>query len=88
MYAPPATLSIPVTGNYFTVFTSNAGSLGLLKHPLPRNIATFYTRAFAILEDLRRSSPFTVEEFKSLLDLFRTTRKVGEEVVAALEKVK
>ena len=81
------TLSIPVTGNYFTVFTSNAGKFGVLKHPLPGKIASFYTRAFAILEDLRGSSAFTVSELKDFLELFRTTKKLGEGVVADLKKV-
>ena len=75
-----------VTQEYFSVYKSNVSRLGLLRHPLPQKIATFYTQCFAILEDLKISpTPITSQErlmmLKELLGLFHSTTSLGEEIV-------
>ncbi len=45
--------SIPITNNYFSVYTGNVSKIGLLPAPLPAEIATFYTLAMSFLEDVK-----------------------------------
>ncbi len=81
-----------ISADYFNVVKSNAGKLGLLDAPLPKEIATFYTLAFAIVEDIKAMSDpsctFTKVELDDLLRLFQSTEKLGQQIVERIEKAK
>ncbi|HKX29347.1 MAG TPA: hypothetical protein VJ302_16745 [Blastocatellia bacterium] len=45
--------SISISSSYFSVYIGNVGKLGLLNAPLPEELATFYTLAMSVLEDIK-----------------------------------
>lgn len=82
----PKPFFVSVTQEYFWVYKQNASRLGILKHPLPQKIATFYTQCFAILEDLKSSfTPSTAQQslmmLQELLSLFQSTTDLGAEIL-------
>jgi hypothetical protein len=48
-----ADYKISIHYNYFNVFDTSVGKIGLLSNPLPEKIILFYSQLFAILEDLQ-----------------------------------
>ena len=48
----PRIIKINARQNYFNVYEKNVDKLGMLPNPLPELIATFYTQAKSVLEDL------------------------------------
>jgi len=75
--------------DYFTVFETNAGSIGLLPSPMPEDVACFYTYAKSILEDMGQieAGPDdwdlneAIEMHKELLSVLQEAVKVGEKIV-------
>jgi hypothetical protein len=84
--------SFSITADYFNVFTSNAGKLGLLDAPFPKEIASFYARAFSIAEDIKAmhdpSCTFSKEELEGLLGLFESTQQLGQQIVNRIDGAK
>jgi hypothetical protein len=81
---------------YFNVYKENVSRIGLLEPPLPRLIATFYTQANAILEDLEilrdqnnwKLFPPEVllRTYEQLLQLFEDNMKVGGQVLSEISR--
>jgi hypothetical protein len=75
--------------NPFPVYDANVTRLGLLKDPLPRQIARFYTQSSSILEDIadmregkiQRNRDESIRCLEALLELFEDTQAVGEKIV-------
>jgi hypothetical protein len=68
----PAFIYVLVRKEYFNVYKENVSHIGLLEPPLPRLIATFYTQANSILEDLETlHDQSSNQELLPLEDLLR-----------------
>jgi hypothetical protein len=87
----PHIVYIQVRRNYFPVFSSNVGNLGLLKNPLPELIAQFYTQLNSILEDLESYRDGSLNDLetsdllaskKETLELFKNTLAIGEAIIS------
>jgi hypothetical protein len=79
-----------VRRNPFAVYDANLARLGILRDPLPRLIARFYTQASAILEDiadmregksLARNRDQSIRSLEELLQLFEDTRALGRQII-------
>ena len=64
----PMPFHFSVSHEYFGVYKNNTSRLGILKHPLPQKIATFYTQCFSILEQVKDSTVLPTAQ-ASLMDL-------------------
>jgi len=86
-----------VKGSYFNVYmnSTQTGKLGLLKKPLPKEIAIFYTHAGSIVEDLnwmsgvnssKISKEKALKELLPLKDALNKVLSIGDKIVSQLEK--
>ena len=81
---------------YFGVYKENLGRIGMLPAPLPQRIATFYTMANAILEDVDNVRDPANEEFlpaevlihlyEQLLQLLRKVMSLGDQTLADISR--
>ena len=81
--------------DYFLVFKQNVSKIGMLESPLPELIASFYTQAQSILEDMdsmseNRFANLPPEEFvvmlKQLLELFISTQQLGDQIISEIRR--
>ena len=88
-------MSLPITREYFNVYNQNVSRIGILDDPLPRLIAVFYTQGNAILEDFHghttgtfegRDISWLIAAYEHLLELFRDTLDVGDEILAEVRR--
>lgn len=87
--ATPAQFWFCLTQEYFSVFKSNVGKLGMLEAPLPGDIARFYAQLFAMLEDIEamaKGQKYEESELRALLQLFRDTKKLGRDIVRKIDQ--
>jgi hypothetical protein len=88
----PVHFAIYVRRQYFSVYDKNVDKLGILSAPLPELIASFYTHANAVLEDLdvirnRERGDSVVElqaTYEELQLLIRECGRVADEVVETI----
>jgi hypothetical protein len=83
---------IPIRENFMPVYTANLAKIGLLRHPVPSNLATLYTFALGIKEDFRTLYDLpdgvdvqifiTIE--RNILLLLNYTMALAEETIADL----
>jgi hypothetical protein len=88
-------LVIRVRREYFRVYETNIDKIGLLKNPLPEQIAAFYVRANAILEDLNaldeglwqdRPPEQQIKFYSELLALFEETMRDGSVIIEVIDE--
>jgi hypothetical protein len=89
-------IDIRIRREYFAVFKSNVGNIGLLACPLPELIAQFYVQANSVLEDIESHRdgsfddldvPSLVENVQNLCSLLQETIAVGEKIVQETGKL-
>lgn len=83
-------ITVHVRREYFLVFKTNVGNIGLLECPLPQLIAQFYVQANSVLEDMESHRDGTMDEMdvtylieitKEMRALLEETVNVGEEII-------
>ena len=82
----PMSFHLSVSHEYFGVYKNNTSRLGILKHPLPQKIATFYTQCFSILEQVKDSTVLPTAQasliaLEELLSLFKSTTELGAAIL-------
>jgi hypothetical protein len=90
----PVVLKVLVRRSYFNVFEKNVDKLGTLVPPLPELIASFYTSANAILEDLDsfregnvdRTLEMQIQALESLRDMFIHCLNLSGEAVQIIDR--
>ncbi len=90
----PRPYTIHVRREYFNVFSKNVDKLGTLTPPLPELIATFYTQANSMLEDIEsiRSNELGSDvanqlfAYEELYALARDTLRLADEIVEQIGK--
>jgi hypothetical protein len=89
-------IGIQIRKDYFPVFKSNVGNIGLLACPLPELIAQFYVQANSVLEDIESHRDGTMDDFdleslvesvKDLHALLKETIGVGEKIIEEIRKL-
>ena len=80
---------------YFSVYEANVGQIGLLRPPLSRLVARFYTQANAILEDMERfeeAEPSKIKPadaiaaYEEVLSIAEDTVAVGCQIVSEIAR--
>jgi len=79
--------TVQLSQEYFWVYKHNASRIGVLRHPRPQMVATFYTQCFSIIEDLTNatvppSAQQSLTRLQELLNLFQNTTQLGQQIVA------
>lgn len=90
----PWTIRVNIRQKYFNVFEKNVDKLGLLPNPLPEKIATFYTQANSILEDIQTANEGGLSEaaevqlraYEQLHALLFKTMKLIDDIVQEVER--
>ena len=88
--------SFRMTKNYFSIFEKNVDKIGVLAHPLPKQIVEFYVRAFAIVEDIEtvmelkkagRDVPTerALQGYTELLKMFEESKALGKQIAKDLK---
>lgn len=89
-------VNITIRREYFAVFKSNVGNIGLLACPLPELIAQFYVQANSVLEDIESHRDGTFDDLdlpaliwnlKDVSALLQETIAVGEKIVEETGKL-
>ncbi len=78
-----------VRRNPMRVYEANLSQIGVLPHPLPKQIVTFYAGVSSILEDIddmregktKRNPEESLRAFKNLLELFEKTLALGQQII-------
>jgi len=84
-----------ITFSYFNIYDRNADKIGLLKGDLPQKISTFYTQAYAILEDILdiqeehsyMSREETIGRQQEMLRLAKDTIEVGKDILKTIDEL-
>lgn len=89
----PRRIVISITQEYFLIYHSNAGTIGILPSRQALDVARFYTQLKALMEDVRPDAiePASVEgaiaHLTEQITLLTETLKVGENLVEQLQEV-
>ena len=79
----------------FPVYDANLSRIGILEKPLPQKIARFYAQSSSIMEDIAdmkegqtvpQDSKASIVRLHNLLELFKDTIALGQEIVRSLAK--
>jgi hypothetical protein len=90
------TIVIAVRREYFNVYKSNVGYIGILKNPLPESVARLYVQFNSILEDLESNRDstfkdadvgFLIYSHKELLSLFNDSISLGKSTIDQINKL-
>ena len=84
----PIQFNVYVRRSYLNVYDKNADKLGILKSPLPELLASFYTNANAVLEDLEvirngeggQGPHEQIEAYEELRTLIRECAKLADKI--------
>ena len=88
----PGRMMVPITQDYFQIYRSNAGALGLLPSTISERVALFYTLVKSLIEDMQPSAPIpstpaaAEHAIKEQIALLKETLNLGDELVANLRK--
>ena len=89
----PLFLRVPITQNYFVVYEANSVNVGLLPRKTARDVASFYTHAKALIEDvttdkvLPKTEAEAIHRLKQMDELLTRLLTLGSGVVMELEGV-
>ena len=89
----PMRLSLSITQDYFQIYRSNAGALGLLPAATAEKVALFYTQAKSLIEDVLPTAPnpqdaATAEQtIQEQIALLQDTLQLGDDLVEKLREV-
>lgn len=91
----PENIVIRVRRDYFKVYNANVERIGLLKNPLPEQIAAFYVKCNSILDDLHalddglwhdKPPEQQIEFYSNLLDLFEETMRDATAIANTIDE--
>ena len=91
----PYHITVKVRHQYFNVYKNNVNKIGTLNSPLPEWIATFYTQANAVLEDLESycdgtyataSPDVLLESYKELVRIFGGAMVLAQRICDEIER--
>lgn len=89
----PRRLVLSITQDYFQIYRSNAGALGLLPAATAEQVALFYTQTKSLIEDVLPTAPnpqdaATAEQtLQEQIALLQDTLQLGDELVKQLREV-
>lgn len=84
------TIQVRIEQDYFTIYKSNAGKLGLLPREAAQKTASFYTLAKSLIEDLTvgkpvfEEGPVALQHLKALQTLMRRFVETGHDALKTL----
>ena len=90
----PTRLVLSITQDYFQIYRSNAGALGLLPPTIAEQVALFYTQVKSLIEDVLPTAPnpqdaATAEQaIQEQIALLQDTLRLGDELVTRLREVR
>mgnify|MGYP001591233823 CR=1 FL=1 len=91
----PINIVIRVRRDYFKVYEANVERIGMLKNPLPEQIAAFYVKGNSIVEDLNalddglwhdKPAEYQIKFYSNLLDLFEETMRDADMIIETVDK--